>query len=297
MSVDVRDKIIDAHVHMWTPDVEKYPLAPGFTPADFWQPSSTPEDHFRYSRQVGKVRINLVQMTWYGLDHRYILDLIAGDPQTFVGTGMAPAVCDVSLPGPEKTMVALSRGGIYAFRVRSGRARQAFGDISRWLDYPEYERMFAAGAEHNLALSFLIANEDLPDLDRMCARFPETPVILDHVCGCRIREGVFPETQVQNLCAMARHPRVMVKLGPFQGLGDGRAPYLDLLPLIERVVGAFGAERCMWESDSGGPVRMSDPQTDYPAAIALILDRADFLSDADREQILYKTAEDFFFNR
>ena len=142
-----------------------------------------------------------------------------------------------------------------------------------------------------------MANDDLPDLERMCKRFPETPVILDHVCGCRIREEVFPEEQVQKLCAMARHRRVMVKLGPFQGLGDGQAPYLDLLPLIERVVNAFGPERCMWESDSGGPVRMNDPQTDFPAAIALIRDRADFLSDSDKEQILYKTAEDFFFNR
>ena len=37
---------------------------------------------------VGKVRINLVQMTWYGLDHSYIIDLIANAPDTFVGTGI-----------------------------------------------------------------------------------------------------------------------------------------------------------------------------------------------------------------
>ena len=53
----------------------------------------------------------------------------------------------------------------------------------------------------------------------------------------------------------------------------------------------------MWESDSGGPVVMENPQKDYPAAISLIRDEADFLSDSDKEQILFKTAENLFFNR
>ena len=122
-------------------------------------------------------------------------------------------------------------------------------------------------------------------------------MILDHICGVRIRDGVWPEGDIRTLCNMARYPRVMVKLGPFQALGDGEAPYLDLLPLIERIVDAFGPERIMWESDSGGPVRMKNPANDFAAAIALIRDHADFLSQSDKEQILVKTAEDFFFNR
>ena len=94
---------------------------------------------------------------------------------------------------------------------------------------------------------------------------------------------------------MARYPRVMIKLGPFQALGDGKAPYLDLLPLIQRVVDAFGPERIMWASDSGGPVWMQDPASDFAASIALIRDHANFLSAGDKEQILVKAAEDFFF--
>jgi len=53
----------------------------------------------------------------------------------------------------------------------------------------------------------------------------------------------------------------------------------------------------MWESDSGGPLRMQDPLTDYPASIALIEEHADFLSASDKDYLLYKTAENFFFNR
>ena len=75
--------------------------------------------------------MNLVQMTWYGLDHSYIVDLIAQDPQTFVGTGMVSAVSDVRLPDPDKAMVALAARGIYAFRVRGSRARPPLGDGPR----------------------------------------------------------------------------------------------------------------------------------------------------------------------
>ena len=291
--------IVDAHIHVWTSDFDRYPLAPGFTPADLWLPSFTPDDHFAYSRKVGKVRLNLVQMTWYGLDHSYILDLIASDPETYTGTGIVPGVSDVSLADPGKTMLALAEGGIRAFRVRGGSTGRptAFGRSDRWLDYPGYESMFHTGAEHNLALSFLMGLADLPGLIRLCRRFPETPVILDHICGVRIRDGVWPEGDIRTLCNMARYPRVMVKLGPFQALGNGEAPYFDLLPLIERIVDAFGPERVMWESDSGGPVRMKNPANDFAAAIALIRDHADFLSQSDKEQILVKTAENFFFNR
>ncbi|MAG37105.1 MAG: amidohydrolase [Dehalococcoidia bacterium] len=297
MSAVPQGRIVDAHIHVWSADTDSYPLAPGFDETDLWLPSFTPEDHAQYSQVVGSVRMNLVQMTWYGLDHSYIVDLIARDPQTFVGTGIVSAVSDVKLPDPDKAMVALADRGIYAFRVRGGQSQPPLGDSSRWLDRPGYEQMFAAGAEHNLALSFLMSVGDIPELDRMCRRFPETPVIIDHVCGIRIRDGIFPEADVRALCALARHKRVMVKLGPFQALGDGKAPYLDLLPLIRRVVDAFGPERCMWESDSGGPIPMAEPRRDYPAAIALIRDHADFLSATDKEAILVTTAERFFFQR
>ena len=53
-----RTDIVDAHVHVWTPDAEKYPLAPGFSTKDFWFPSFTPEDLARHSRPQGVRRIN-----------------------------------------------------------------------------------------------------------------------------------------------------------------------------------------------------------------------------------------------
>ena len=280
--------IVDAHVHIWTADTEKYPLAPGFTTQDLWYPSFSAEETIEHGRAAGVNRFNLIQMTWYGLDHSYIIDVIANDPEHFVGTGIIPAVTDVALPSPDRTMVALAEHGVYAFRLR-GQSRVT----RRWMDFPGYDRMFAAGTEHNLALSFLMGPSDLPEVSRMCTKYPDTPVILDHFAGVGARNR-FVEEEIQALCRMAEHRRVMVKFGGFYARGRAEPPYLDMLPLMRRIVDAFGPERCMWESDA--PKQVKDGHT-FEAAVAIIRDHADFLSAADKHQILVKTAEDFFFKR
>ena len=53
--------VVDAHVHFWTADEARYPLAPGFTADDLWLPSFTPADYSEFAPD-GRTRINLVQM-------------------------------------------------------------------------------------------------------------------------------------------------------------------------------------------------------------------------------------------
>ena len=199
MTLQTQDRIIDAHIHVWAADKKKYPLAPGFEESDLWIASYEPADHLAMAQPLGVGRINMVQMTWCGTDHSYILDIIAADPDRFVGTGIVPAITDVDVGSPGKTMVALSLGGIYAFRVRGKSSRpRPLDDGPRWMDHPGYREMFETGAGHNLALSFLMEAADLPELDRMCTLFPETPVIIDHLCRIGA-DGRFPKDDVQAL--------------------------------------------------------------------------------------------------
>jgi predicted TIM-barrel fold metal-dependent hydrolase len=60
---------IDAHVHVWTADTARYPLAPGFAKADMSPPSFTPAELFRHCKPAGVRRVNLVQMSFYGCDN------------------------------------------------------------------------------------------------------------------------------------------------------------------------------------------------------------------------------------
>ncbi|HUQ91693.1 MAG TPA: amidohydrolase family protein [Bryobacteraceae bacterium] len=283
--------VFDAHVHVWSSDTDTYPLAPGINPRSLLIPSFTAEELLKHARPAGVAKINLVQMTGYGLDHRYMLDVIRKNPETFVGTGIVPAFSEASLPSPDAAMVDLAKGGVYAFRLRGRQTRAGAG--VQWLDHPGYGKMFTAAARHNLALSFLIGPNDLPKLDRMCTKHPEAPVIIDHICRIGATGGI-EEKDVAALCAMARHKRLMLKIGAFYALGAKREPYTDLLPLIRRVVTAFGPDRCMWETDC--PYQVQKPHT-YAASVALIRDHAGFLSASDKHHILFGTANRFFNRR
>jgi predicted TIM-barrel fold metal-dependent hydrolase len=277
---------IDAHVHVWTPDLAHYPLARGYKRDEVRPRSFTPEELFKHCRPAGVTHINLIQMSFYGFDNRYMLDMIDLHKDVFVGT----AVIDPHAKDPDRTMVELSKRRVRAFRIHPQLSRQP---PARWLQPAGYARMFTAGAKHNLAMSCLIDPDALPELDRMCKKFPDTPVIIDHLCRIGA-SGAIAEKDVAALCAMAVHKRVLVKVGAFYALGKKEAPYTDLAPLIQRVVQAFGARRCMWESDC--PFQVQGKHT-YQASIDLVRKRLKFLTAEDRDWLLRRTAEEFFFRK
>ena len=66
----------------------------------------------------------------------------------------------------------------------------------------------------------------------------------------------------------------------------------DLGDLIQALVKAFGPERCMWESDC--PFQVVEGHR-YADSIGLIETKLKFLTAGDREWLLRKTAEKFFF--
>ena len=99
---------------------------------------------------------------------------------------------------------------------------------------------------------------------------------------------------VDNLRGMAKHKKVMLKIGAFYALGKKHAPYTDLAPLIKKAVLAFGPRRCMWESDS--PFQSQGEHT-YQASVDLVSRRLDFLDEDAKDWLLRKTAENFFFKK
>lgn len=276
---------IDAHVHVWTPDISHYPLAEGYKKEDMKPPSFTPEELFKHSRPAGVDRINLIQMSYYGFENRYMEDMIALYPDVFVGT----AVIDPLADRPDVRMNELAKKKVRAFRILPALSKLP---PARWLEPAGYSTMFDAGARNNQAMSCLINPDALPEVDRMCRKFPETPVIIDHLSRIGV-DGTIVDKDVDALCALSQHKRVMVKVGAFYALGKKKPPYRDLGPLIQRVVKAFGANRCMWESDC--PFQVVDHK--YQDSIDLIRTRLDFLTNEDKDWLLRRTAEEFFFKK
>jgi predicted TIM-barrel fold metal-dependent hydrolase len=278
---------IDAHSHIWTPDVAHYPLAAGFKVADMRPPSFTAQELLALCRPAGVGRVNLIQMSYYEFDNRYMLDMIKLYPDRFVGT----AIIDPLGDNPERTMRELALRGVHAFRLQPHYSKQP---PARWLEPAGYAVMFATAAQTGQALSCLIDSAGFPEVDRMCRRFPETTVIIDHLGRIGAGpKGTIEAADVAALCALAKHAKLYVKVGAFYALGKKKPPYTDLADLIRTVIQAFGARRCMWESDC--PFQVVKDR--YVDSIALIRDHLDFLTNDDRDRLLFRTAQDTLFKR
>lgn len=272
---------IDAHSHVWTPDTGHYPLAAGFLRANMEPASFTAQELLAQAEPVGVDRVVLIQMSFYGYDNRYMLDAMKMFPGKFSGV----AVIDQTALRPETEMRELKKQGVRGFRIYPKNT-----PVDKWLDGEGLQAMFKTGAEERLSMCCLIDPRALPALDRACRKFPETPVVIDHLCRIGVT-GEIHAADVKALCDMAQHKQVTVKVSAFYALGKKKPPYLDLAPLIKQVYDAFGPERLMWATDC--PYQVVDHT--YKQSIDLIRHGLDFLTDADKEWLLKKTAERVFF--
>src|SRR2546423_1006350 len=148
---------LDAHVHVWTPDTARYPLAPGFKKEDMKPASFTPEELFKHCKPAGVGRVNLIQMSFYGFDNSYMLDVIAKYPGVFVGT----AVINPLGKDPAREMDELAKKGVRAFRIHPKLSEQP---VEKWLRPEGYKKMFAAGAANNQAMGCLIRPAGAPEM-------------------------------------------------------------------------------------------------------------------------------------
>src|SRR5687768_12222524 len=181
---------IDAHVHVWTPDVEKYPLAAGFKREDMQPPSFTPEELLALAKPCGVERIVLIQMSFYRFDNSYMLDTIRRFPGVFSGV----AVIDESGKDPAAEMRAMKSKGVRGFRIRpENRSRET------WLDGPGMAAMWRCGAAEGLAMCHLVDPDSLPAIDRMCAKHPDTPAVIDHFARIGV-DGQIRDVDVKALC-------------------------------------------------------------------------------------------------
>ncbi len=279
----VEDGWIDAHSHIWTRDVKRFPLAQGKTIADLNPPSFTAEELLQIAHPAGVKRVVLIQhQPYHGYDNSYLIDAAQRYPGSFKIVGMV----DDSQPRPQDAMRRLLSQHVSGFRITPRNEKEG------WLDGEGMAAMWRCAAETRQAICCLINPSELPSLGRMCAAFPDTPVVVDHLARIGV-DGVIRDGDVMQLCELARHRSTFVKVSAFYALGAKSPPYLDLVPMIRRVYEAYGPRRLMWASDC--PYQIQGVHT-YQASISLIRDGLNFLDDDGRQWMLRKTAEQVYFN-
>ena len=276
--------LIDAHSHIWSRDIKRFPLTKGSSLTDLDPPSFTKDALLKLAAAHRVGRVVLIQHhLFHGYDNSYLVHAASTHPKVFRVVGM---VDDLS-PDPAKQMKRLLSSHVTGFRITSWIRKQD------WLKGAGMESMWRCAADTGQAICCLMDPPDLPALDAMCGRHPETPVVIDHFARIGV-DGTIRQADINNLCKMARHRNSHVKLSAYYALGAKKAPYLDLIPMIRQVLDAFGPERCMWASDS--PYQLDDGHS-YMSSLKLIQEHCSFLSDGDRDKILRSTAERIYFSQ
>ena len=274
---------IDAHSHIWTRDVKAFPLAQGKTVADLAPPSFTDDELLKVARPAGVDRVVLIAHgIYYRFDNSYLIAAAKRRPEVF----RVVAMIDDARPHPEQRMRELLQQHVTGFRITPQRRGR-----EKWLDNSGMRAMWKTAAETRQAMCCLINPEDLAAVDKMCVQNPNTPVVIDHFGRVGI-DGTIREQDLRALCRLAKHPHVYVKISAYYALGKKKPPYRDLLPMIQRVYEAYGAERLMWASDS--PYQVVDGHS-YQASVDLVARAIDFVTAEERAALLGKTAERVYY--
>lgn len=135
------------------------------------------------------------------------------------------------------------------------------------LTHPGFRPGLRQLAKRGLSFDAAVFHNQLPEIAALADAFPDLSIVLNHVgmaMGMEMDEAARAEVFAawsRDLRELARRPNVTCKLGglgmPFWGFGfEHRTDpmgYLELAaawrPFIETAIEAFGAERCMMESN------------------------------------------------
>jgi len=273
---------IDAHSHIWTTDLAKFPLRNEQTVDDLKPRSFTDDELMAIAQPEGVGRVVLIQHhPYHGFDNSYLIDAWKRHPGRFRIVGQI----DDQKPHTDALMKQMLRTGVTGFRIGPR------SDQTDWLGSAGMQLMWKTAAETRQNMCCLIGPDNLEALDAMCQRFPDTPVVIDHFARIG-SDGMIRDSDVNRLCGLSKHKTVRVKISAYYAFGKKQPPHHELIPMIRRLFETYGPYRLMWSSDS--PYQLVAPNS-YAASIALIRDHIDFVSTEERRRLLRTTAESTFF--
>jgi predicted TIM-barrel fold metal-dependent hydrolase len=263
--------LIDSHVHVFKHD-PAFPFAPGANPP---AEDASAEQLLELMHANKVARTVLIQVIHYKWDNRYLANVLRRYPRTFHG------VCRVN-PQDPAAPDQLSRltevDGFYGVRLSP-----PSGSDGDWIRGPLMPPLWRRCADLKIPMTILAPVTRMPDLETLIEQNPDLTVVIDHIADCPIDQS----DKLNLLLALARYPKVFVKISHLWSLSAKPYPYIDTIPQIKRLVEAFGATRLMWGTD--WPISLK--QLPYKDAVTLYRDHLDYLSPTDRQQILYKTVQ------
>jgi L-fuconolactonase len=266
-------RIVDPHVHVWKND-PRYPW-----PKELVNPpreDALPSTLLQHMKANGVDKTVIVHVIHYRWDCRYAGDTIKAHPDMFMG------VCriDPNADSAAEDMKHWAR----AYGFHGVRLSPAAGDSGDWInDRARMDRLFGQAAELTIPLCILCPSTRLTDVGKVIERHKDRlDVCIDHMADCPIDKPA----ELKKLLALAKYPRVFVKISHLWSLSREQYPYRDTHDQVKQLYDRFGPQRLMWGTD--WPI--VEKHCSYAKALALYRDELAFFTAEDRGWILGGTA-------
>lgn len=262
--------IIDAQIHIWSPDVSSRPWPPGGARRAHG-PALSAEQALRVMDDAGVDRAVLVPPSWIGDDNTDSLAAARAHPDRFAVMGRFD-------PQASDARSQLDRW-LQQPRMRGIRLTLHRPPWTGWPADTSLDWLWGACEKANIPL-MLSAPGNAPRIRPIAEKHPRLKLILDHLArqADRLDDEAF--TDLADLLALARFPNVAVKASALPCYSSEPYPFPKLTPHLRRVYDAFGPRRMLWGTDYS---RLPVP---YREAVRHIKEGLDFLSRDDRDWIL-----------
>jgi predicted TIM-barrel fold metal-dependent hydrolase len=264
-------RVVDAQIHVWINDPH-YPWAPGTKNPP--KEDRTPAMALDLMKANGVQRTVIAQYIGYKWDNRYCLDSIRKFAPNFQG------VCrvDPTDPAAPDQLSRLTEQGFHGVRISP--SADSGGD---WINGPLMPPLWKRAQSLKIPMQVYAPITRMPDLVHLIEQCPDLTIVIDHMADCPVDR---PQ-ELEKLIALARYPRIFVKISHTWSISHQPYPWLDAQEYVKRLHAVYGPQRLMWASD--WPVDLTS--TTYDKTLAVVRDEMKFLNADDKAWILGKTAQ------
>ena len=234
--------IVDTHVHVWEIDPPKYPVGPTAPTWNSYPDEPGTADELLVEMDAHGVDWTvLVQTSWSTWDNGYIADSVERFPSRFIGHGLI----DPQDPdNAEQVRYWIEDRGLVGFRFHP-----MYYPDEKILLTRQNEPMWEEIASLDAVIQFHLRGEFADQVAAIADRHPSLKLILDHMGYPQVDAD---EADFQPIVDLAQHDNICLKLSDVAGRSSQDFPYRDVHPFIEKLVGAFGAERMVWGDGISG---------------------------------------------
>jgi predicted TIM-barrel fold metal-dependent hydrolase len=309
---EYRDPLYDSHAHLVSDDQVKYPRVPMPTggvaggsgaprpmnnpsrpPGSIGQPGGvhgdkpinlkpTAEQLHGWMAEENVVAIAAVQKgIIYRTDNSYIVDAAALFPDDM----RAVIIVDPQAPETLDMIRDYAKRGVVGVRFFG----VGIADKKAWMTSPESMKVWALADEIGQVVDIEAPNQGADDLipvvEEIADKFPNLPIVLDHVFNPLVWEADFGiDDRFKGFAARKNIYVKWTSINMDVAYGHGKKPE----EVLRRAVDFYGADKVMWGSDIG------TSSGTYKDMVARAIASTALLTDEERRKVLHDNGRRVF---